>query len=164
MPLSHCAGQNFWILKATNLNRGRGIHVFNDLESLKTLIDDYCTGYQTVSSPEKGKQVQKTMYKMNSFIIQKYIERPLLIHKRKFDIRVWVLVSSTGKCYIFKEGYLRTSGSEYELDNENPDNQYVHLTNNAIQKHSKTYGDFEDGNQMSFDAFQEYVDQHYPDK
>ena len=35
MPLSHWSGQNFWFLKATNLNRGRGIHVFKDLESLK---------------------------------------------------------------------------------------------------------------------------------
>ena len=90
-------------------------------------------------------------------IIQKYIERPLLIYKRKFDIRVWVLVSSTGKCYFFKEGYLRTSGSEFKLDGNNPDNQYVHLTNNAIQKNSKTYGEFEDGNQLSFDRLQEYI-------
>lgn len=44
MPLSHFAGQNFWIMKATNLNRGRGIHVFNDLKSLKKLIEDYCKG------------------------------------------------------------------------------------------------------------------------
>lgn len=41
MPMSHFTGQNFWILKATNLNRGRGIHVFRDLKSLKKLIEDY---------------------------------------------------------------------------------------------------------------------------
>jgi hypothetical protein len=97
-------------------------------------------------------------------IVQKYVERPLLIYKRKFDIRVWVLVSSTGKCYFFKEGYLRTSGSEFSLDPENPDDQLVHLTNNAIQKYSKTYGEYEDGNQMSFKDFQNYIDEHYADK
>ena len=101
---------------------------------------------------------------MNSFIIQKYIEKPLLIHKRKFDIRVWVIVSYTGKWYFFKEGYLRTSGSEFYLDDNNPDNQYVHLTNNAIQKFSKTYGEFEDGNQMSFKNFQQYIEEHYPER
>lgn len=97
-------------------------------------------------------------------IIQKYIEKPLLIHKRKFDIRVWVFVSSTGKCYFFKEGYLRTSGSEFTLDEDNPDDQMVHLTNNAIQKHAENYGDFEDGNQMSYDDFQKYIDEHYPER
>lgn len=41
MPVSHYSGENFWILKATNLNRGRGIHVFKDLESLAGLIKKY---------------------------------------------------------------------------------------------------------------------------
>jgi D-alanine-D-alanine ligase-like ATP-grasp enzyme len=34
----------------------------------------------------------------------------------------------------------------------------VHLTNNAIQKYADNYGNFEDGNQMSFDRFQQYLD------
>ena len=101
---------------------------------------------------------------MNSFIIQKYIEKPLLIHKRKFDIRVWVLVSHTGKWYFFKEGYLRTSGSDYKLDEANPDDQWVHLTNNAVQKNTKNYGEFEEGNQLSFKQLQQYIDEHYKHK
>lgn len=108
-------------------------------------------------------QTKKTL-KMNSFIIQKYIEKPLLVHKRKFDIRVWVLVNHTGKCYFFKEGYLRTSGSDFEMDDNNPDDQYVHLTNNAVQKNAKNYGEFEEGNQLSFSQFQEYIDTHYADR
>ena len=48
--------------------------------------------------------------------------------------------------YVFKEGYLRTSSSEFHIDLENVDDQYVHLTNNAVQKFSENYGEFEDGN------------------
>ena len=33
----------------------------------------------------------------------------------------------------------------------------MHLTNNAIQKYNPTYGDFEDGNQLSFADFRKYL-------
>ena len=51
--------------------------------------------------------------KFNTFIIQKYIERPLLIHRRKFDIRVWVCLTQDMDVCFFPEGYLRTSSSEF---------------------------------------------------
>ena len=41
---------------------------------------------------------------------------------------------------------MRTSCENYDLENENLDKIYVHLTNNAIQKFSDNYGKFEDGN------------------
>lgn len=54
--------------------------------------------------------------------------------------------------FFFKEGYLRTSVEEYKLD-DNCEDQFVHLTNNAVQKHSKDYGKYEDGNQLDFNQF-----------
>lgn len=55
-----------------------------------------------------------------------------------------MLINQDMEVYFFKEGYLRTSAFEYKLDNcKDP---MVHLTNNAIQKNSKCYGRFEDGN------------------
>lgn len=35
------------------------------------------------------------------------------------------------------------------------------MTNNAVQKQSDNYGQFEDGNQMSFNDFQAYIDENY---
>ena len=52
------------------------------------------------------------------------------------------------ECFFFKEGYLRTSCAEYDMND--CDDPYIHLTNNAVQKNAVGYGSFEDGNQLSF--------------
>jgi len=56
-----------------------------------------------------------------SFIVQKYIEAPVLFRQRKFDLRQWVLISHDGKCYMFKHAYVRTSSEIYNLDESNLD-------------------------------------------
>jgi len=88
------------------------------------------------------------------FVVQKYIERPLLIDQRKFDIRLWVLINccdlSNQRCYLFSEGYIRTSSYPFSLSQESIDQPFVHLTNNAVQQHDQNYGKLEEGNQLSF--------------
>jgi hypothetical protein len=42
--MSHFNGYNLWLLKPTHLNRGRGIHVFRDLDDLHRLVKEYCQG------------------------------------------------------------------------------------------------------------------------
>ena len=44
MPFCHYSGHNLWILKATRLNQGQGIHVCNSLAQVKNLISKYCEG------------------------------------------------------------------------------------------------------------------------
>jgi hypothetical protein len=75
----------------------------------------------------------------------------LLLSNRKFDIRVWLLLTSDLSVHLFREGYLRTASCEYRCGN--PTDPYVHLTNNAVQRFAPTYGGFEDGNQLSFAEF-----------
>jgi hypothetical protein len=72
----------------------------------------------------------------------------MLVNGRKYDIRVWVLLTQEMDLYFFKEGYIRTSCEEFSLEK---DDLYVHLTNNAVQKYSNNYGNYEQGNQLSFD-------------
>lgn len=84
------------------------------------------------------------MVKTDSFVIQKYLEKPLLINQRKFDIRLWVLVTHEMKVYVFKEGYIRTSSEQYDIGCL--DKPFIHLTNNAIQRYNENYGLHEEGN------------------
>jgi tubulin---tyrosine ligase len=92
-----------------------------------------------------------------TFILQKYIEAPALYKNRKFDIRCFALISSINghlKGYNYLDGYLRTSGREFNLKNLN---KYIHLTNDAVQKQSEDYGKFEFGNKVSFSEYQQYL-------
>ncbi len=43
-----------------------------------------------------------------------------------------------------REGYIRTSSEAYKTDDL--ENDFIHLTNNAVQKYSVGYGQFEKGN------------------
>eukprot|EP00347_Sterkiella_histriomuscorum_P014963 403358833 len=164
--------KNLWLLKPTGLNRGRGIHIFKSLDELKQILNDfYDVKLSSQQSPikEQQKKIQNAQvdihleeqdgnqnskqviekFKSYGFVVQKYIEKPLLFKNRKFDLRVWALINYDMKCYVFKECYVRTSCEDYNLQEENLDKIYVHLTNNAIQKNSDNYGKFEDGNQIS---------------
>ena len=94
-----------------------------------------------------------------TFIIQKYMEKPLLYCKRKFDIRCYVLVNIQNKQmkgYWYSEGYIRTSGVAYSLNSLG--NKQVHLTNDAVQKKGEDYGKFEMSNKISYQDFQKYLD------
>lgn len=66
----------------------------------------------------------------------------MLFNGRKFDIRMWVLVSHEMKVYLFREGYLRTSSYNYTLTGDKIADLNVHLTNNAVQKFNQDYGKY----------------------
>lgn len=99
--------------------------------------------------------VQQTEEEDRTMIVQKYIEKPLLVHKRKFDIRVFGLLTSVNgrlQGYFYEDGYLRTSSKEFTL--KHLTNRFVHLTNDAIQQTANDFGKFESGNKLSLKEFQ----------
>ena len=133
-----------WIIKPGECtNRGKGIRVCDNLQEIKEIISSGCTG--------------------RTYIIQKYIEKPLLINKRKFDIRCYALVTCVNgilQAYFYKEGYLRTASKEFSLRSVH--DKFVHLTNDAIQKNSEDYGKFEAGNKLSYSDFQRFLAVNHP--
>ena len=140
IPKTHYIGKNLWVLKRTNLNRGRQMKVLSNIEEIIKEIN--------LMFEEK---------KPNNLIIQKYIEDPLLYNGRKFDIRIWVLFTYVGKdnkyeIYVFKEGHLKACSDNFNIDS---DNLFIHLTNYSVQKHNKNFSKVEIGNEISFQLFQQ---------
>jgi hypothetical protein len=131
---------------------------------MESLMNKYIAGYTPNASttlskfncdpPKKSFRIRDSTHHFvihsNSFIVQKYMERPLLFKGRKFDIRMWVLFTHEMRVLLFKQGYLRTSSYEYDLHADKVKDLNVHLTNNAVQKYNGDYGRYEEGNQLSF--------------
>lgn len=63
---------------------------------------------------------------------------------------------------MFEHAYVRTSSEIYNLDETNLDQVYVHLTNNAVQKYSKSYGKFEEANIVAVETLIEELAQFTP--
>ena len=139
IPKTHYAGKNLWLLKRDNLNRGRKIKVFSNL-------DDILKEINSLNEQKFPKNL----------LIQKYIEQPFLYNKRKFDIRIWVLFTYLDKVkkyevFIFKEGHLKACCDEFDINSED---LFIHLTNYSVQKHNKNFSKSEIGNEISFSDFQ----------
>ena len=101
---------------------------------------------------------KKGLYKSNKIILQKYIEKPLLYNGRKFDVRLWVLLTHTNEIYLFREGHLKATSFNYTSESTD---LYIHLTNYSVQKYSDKFQKFECGNEISFDELQESLNKYY---
>ena len=128
---------NVWLLKPSSTNRGVGIEIMNKMDKIRSFLETKAGNASMGLNP--------------TWVLQKYIEDPLLVHGRKFDIRVWVAVCDDGNAYIYGPGYIRTSSSIWTLDDlDRDDNRLVHLTNYCAQSKAGNFGIFEKGNTVSF--------------
>lgn len=74
-------------------------------------------------------------------IAQHYIEKPLVMNGAKFDLRIYVYVSSLDplKIYIYNDGLARFASVPYCAEHSF-NNQYMHLTNFSINKFAEKNG------------------------
>ena len=119
--------------------------------------------YSDISSKNKDSYEFNTeqayhQYRSNIIVIQKYIEKPLLYFERKFDIRIWVLLTHDFKVYMFNEGHLKCCSVKYNL---NTNDNFSHLTNYSFQKYNNNFGKYEKGNEVSFDDLQYNIKVNY---
>ena len=92
-----------WIMKPCGKSQGAGIFLINKLSKLKK----WSRESRTVFNPNLVKE---------SYVIGRYIENPLLMGGRKFDLRLYVLVTSFRplKVYLYKHGFGRFCTAKYD--------------------------------------------------
>ena len=96
-----------------NLSRGRGIYIIDDLTELQ--VDD-------------------------PVVVSRYVSNPLLINGHKFDLRIYVCVTSVNplRIYVYKEGLARFASEKYS-SGSSKDNKFSHLTNYSINKKNENF-------------------------
>eukprot|EP00111_Clytia_hemisphaerica_P007288 TCONS_00021186-protein len=103
--------KNKWIIKPPASARGSGIKVIN-----------------------KWSQVPKK----RPVVVQRYLAKPYLINGHKFDLRIYVYVTSFDplRIYIFEDGLVRFATSKYSSSSKSLSNRYMHLTNYSVNKNN----------------------------
>jgi len=122
---------SLWILKPSNRSQGQGIVLVNKINKVKKL------SFATKTLTENN-----TTYTINeTYVISKYLENPLLVSDKKFDMRIYALVTSYHplKVWLFRHGFCRFCNEKFSIDVSDIDNIFVHLTNVAIQKKYEKY-------------------------
>jgi hypothetical protein len=84
-----------FIVKPHNRSQGKGIIVTDDIEIIASRLEKY-----------------------SSLVVSQYIDNPLLINGYKFDLRIYVGITSVYplRVYIYEEGLARFATELYSND------------------------------------------------
>ena len=69
------------------------------------------------------------------YVLSRYIDRPLLVGGRKFDLRLYCLVTSFSplRAYIHRQGFARFCAVPYSSSRADLADAAMHLTNVSVQ-------------------------------
>ena len=140
-----------WIMKPAGKAQGKGIFLVTSLNQL----------YKWKNSLKGGEEnaIDET------YVCQRYIYNPLLLGGKKFDMRVYALVTCYNPltAYLYRTGFCRFTSFKYSLNPEDLNNNQIHLTNVAIQKQSTTY-DRQIGGKWYFRELKTYLMGRYSEE
>ncbi|NXS89669.1 TTLL7 polyglutamylase, partial [Erpornis zantholeuca] len=97
-------------------------------------------------------------------IVQEYLDKPFLMEGYKFDLRVYILVTSCDplKVFLYHDGLVRMGTEKYHPPSDSNLSQlYMHLTNYSVNKHNEHFerDETEDkGSKRSIKWFTEFLE------
>ena len=100
-----------WIVKPTASSQGKGIFIASKFSDI----------------PKRD------------YVVSQYIEKPLLLDGFKFDLRIYVALTSVHplRIYMYNEGLVRFATQKYKVSGKG--SRYMHLTNYSVNKYSNNF-------------------------
>lgn len=127
---------DLWILKPTNKYGGKGIKILKSLDEIK----------------------------FKQYIISKYIVDIDLIKSKKYDLRLYILISGLKplRIYFYDEGLIRIASEKYSVNIKSIKNKFMHLTNTDVNKYNKkfihpTHFNDENANMWNLNMYKKYL-------
>ena len=120
-----------WIMKPVGSAQGRGIFLFTKLSQ----ISEWKVGSKW--RPNVGQGDHTTPGEtVENYVAQKYIDRPYLVGGKKFDLRLYCLVTAFAPLtvWMYRAGFARFSNHRFSMAKSDLHRAHVHLTNVAVQK------------------------------
>jgi len=135
------ASSTQWIMKPVGRCQGRGIFLFSKLSDIADWKYRPNEPSNSNAASSNDTSVDDEEQKIESYVVQQYIHEPYLIGNKKFDLRIYVLVTSYSPLtvYIYRSGFARFTNSRYSYSAATLDDTHMHLTNAAVQKQNEEY-------------------------
>ena len=104
--------KNLWLVKQLHSSRGTGIKFLTNVENLQ---------------------------KQNKYFVSHYIYNPHLINGKKYDLRLYLLVTGYTplKIYLFDNGLISFCSEKYNLNSNKLEDKFIHLNKNSKNKISE---------------------------
>jgi len=104
---------DLWLVKPTNDYGGHGIKILESLIKIK----------------------------QKQYMLSKYLTNLDLIKNKKYDLRLYVLITGLKplRIYFNKEGLVRISSKNFTLNKKSIQDKFVHLTNTGVNEKNKNF-------------------------
>lgn len=133
-------------------SQGRGIAVHDAATVLKMMGG-------APHGDEEGDQLMTTRRRLpEDFIVQEYVDRPLLVEGRKFDLRCYACILATQPSLhvvYWPRGYLRQAMTDYTTSDLS--DRTAHLTNVKVMRENADFEAQAEGAIWDFDRLQAYL-------
>ncbi|NXU81278.1 TTL10 polyglycylase, partial [Oreotrochilus melanogaster] len=153
-----CKEGQIWICKPSGSNQGQGIFL---LKTPAALHNFQARLHRREENPPKTVPHKAPQAGIVQRMVggKRYIQQPLLLEGKKFDVRSYLLIACTAPFLLFyAQGYLRLSCVNYDATS---DDLTVHLTNQSMQKKNPLYRQLKEETVWRMEHFNSYVNEKF---